>query len=146
MEVTIGENAVKATTEKVAAHFSDKYPTNTICPVRDIISRISDKWSIHAIIMLGKTEKLRFGELKKGIEGISQRMLTVTLRNMEEDGFITRTVYAQIPPRVEYQLTPLGRSLLGQLIGLSEWATANMDDVVKSRRKYAKANLPENSY
>ena len=79
----------------------------------------------------------------KSIHGISQRMLTVTLRNLERDGLLTRQVYPEIPPRVEYQLTELGRSLLFQLIGLSEWASANMQQVLDARERYdEKVNLP----
>ena len=136
MEVTIGELEPEGTQEKTAAHFSDNCTTNVICPVTDIIDRISDKWSVHAIITLGKADKLRFGELKKSIHGISQRMLTVTLKHLEQDGLVTRTVYPQIPPKVEYQLTELGRSLLGQLINLSKWATENMNHILRAREEH----------
>jgi DNA-binding HxlR family transcriptional regulator len=138
MEVTIAKKERKATSEKVVGHFSDKGPTNSLCPVRDILSRVSDKWSMHTIILLGKSEKLRFTELKKGIEGISQRMLTVTLRALEEDGFLVREIFPEIPPRVEYRLTDLGRSLLQQLMQLSDWANENMDEVLKQRKRYSK--------
>ncbi len=137
MEVTIEKKARKASIANVADHFSDKHPTNMVCPVRDILARVSDKWSMTLIIALGKTEKLRFNELKKTIEGISQRMLTVTLRALEEDGFITRKIFAEVPPRVEYQLTDLGRSLLHQLIQLSDWANENMGEVLKYRKQYS---------
>ena len=140
MEVTIGQNSQKGTREKVKAHFSDNHSTNHFCPVSDVIDRISDKWSVHAIIKLGKAEKLRFGELKKEIHGISQRMLTVTLKNLEQDGLVTRTVYPQIPPKVEYQLTELGYSLLGQLIQLSEWASENMNQILRAREVYILKN------
>ncbi|MDF3078200.1 MAG: transcriptional regulator [Sphingobacteriaceae bacterium] len=93
---------------------------------------------MHTIILLGKSEKLRFTELKKGIEGISQRMLTVTLRALEEDGFLVREIFPEIPPRVEYRLTDLGRSLLQQLMQLSDWANENMDEVLKQRKRYSK--------
>lgn len=136
MKVTIGDTAHKGTQESANAHFSDNRTTNHHCPVTDVIDRISDKWSVHAIIMLGKTDKMRFGELKKGIHGISQRMLTVTLKHLEQDGLLTRTVYPQIPPKVEYQLTELGRSLLGQLVQLSEWASENMNQIFRAREEY----------
>lgn len=138
MEVTIGKEARKASIKNVADHFSDNHPTNHICPVRDILARVSDKWSMQTIILLGKSEKLRFTELKKGIEGISQRMLTVTLRALEEDGFLLREIFPEIPPRVEYRLTDLGRSLLQQLMHLSDWANENMDEVLKQRKHYSK--------
>lgn len=140
MKVTIGNPEHKGTQENVMEHFSDKNLTNHYCPVTDIIDRISDKWSVHAIIMLGKSDKLRFGELKKGIHGISQRMLTVTLKHLERDGLLTRTVYAQIPPKVEYKLTELGRSLLGQLVQLSEWASENMNQILRAREEYILKN------
>lgn len=136
MEVTNAINAQKGSRAKALAHFSDNHSTNHHCPVTDVIDRISDKWSVHAIIMLGRSDKLRFGELKKGIHGISQRMLTVTLKHLEEDGLLTRKVYAQIPPKVEYQLTEMGRSLLGQLIQLSEWASENMNEILRAREDY----------
>jgi DNA-binding HxlR family transcriptional regulator len=138
MEVTIEKKHRKASIENVADHFSDKHPTNSVCPVRDILARVSDKWSMHTIILLGKSEKLRFTELKKGIEGISQRMLTVTLRALEEDGFLVREIFPEIPPRVEYRLTELGRSLLQQLMQLSDWANQNMQEVLKQRKRYSK--------
>ncbi|MXV14761.1 winged helix-turn-helix transcriptional regulator [Hufsiella ginkgonis] len=135
MKVTNGETAQLGTIEKVVNHFSDNRPTKD-CPVTDVLCRISDKWTMHAIISLGKAEKLRFTELKKKIEGISQRMLTVTLRTLEEDGFVTRTIYPQIPPRVEYALTPLGRSLVAQIMSLSNWASENMEEVFKARERF----------
>lgn len=140
MKVTIGNKEHKGTQENVLDHFSDNHSTNNYCPVTDVIDRISDKWSVHTIIMLGKSEKVRFGELKKGIHGISQRMLTVTLKHLERDGLLTRKVYPQIPPKVEYQLTELGRSLLGQLVQLSEWAAENMNDILRAREEYILKN------
>ena len=140
MKVTIGNNKPEGTQENAMHYFSDNHSTNHYCPVTDVIDRISDKWSVHAIIMLGRNEKLRFGELKKGIQGISQRMLTVTLKHLEQDGLLTRTVYPQIPPKVEYQLTDLGRSLLGQLIQLSEWASENMNHILRAREEHILKN------
>ncbi|MEJ6979253.1 helix-turn-helix domain-containing protein [Pedobacter sp. P351] len=140
MKVTNGNKEHKGTQENVIDHFSDNHSTNHYCPVTDVIDRIGDKWSVHTIIMLGKSDKLRFGELKKGIHGISQRMLTVTLKHLERDGLVTRTVYPQIPPKVEYQLTELGRSLLGQLVQLSEWASENMNYILRAREDYILKN------
>ncbi|MDP3469571.1 MAG: helix-turn-helix domain-containing protein [Daejeonella sp.] len=91
---------------------------------------------MHAIIILGKADTLRFTALKKLIPGISQRMLTVTLRTLEEDGLVTRTIFPQIPPRVEYELTPLGRSLVAQLISLSGWANENRVHILRAREEY----------
>ena len=102
-----------------------------ICPVKDIMARYGDKWSMHTILLLGRQNSLRFSELKASIDGISQRMLTVTLRVLQEDGLIERTVYAERPPRVEYALTVLGESLLEQLVDLSEWALKHQDEIQK---------------
>lgn len=139
MKVTNGELTSKGTTEEIKNYFSDVKKTKD-CPITDVLARISDKWTMHALIILGKTEKLRFTELKNQIEGISQRMLTVTLRSLEEDGFITRTMFPQIPPRVEYELTPLGRSLVVELIKLSKWANDNMREVLEARERYILKN------
>jgi DNA-binding HxlR family transcriptional regulator len=140
MKVTIENPAIGGTKENCNTNFSDNHSTKRYCPVTDVIDRIGDKWSVHAIIMLGRNEKLRFGELKKGIEGISQRMLTVTLKHLERDGLVSRKVYPQIPPKVEYQLTNLGRSLLGQLMQLSKWASENMNHILRSREDYILKN------
>ncbi len=110
---------------------------NSFCPVRDIISRISDKWSMLAILALGGFGKLRFNELKHKIGDVSQRMLTVTLRHLEADGLITRKIYPEVPPRVEYDLTELGLNLLEQYSVFSDWASANGDIIIKSRKKNA---------
>ena len=86
----------------------------TFCPIRDIIERVSDKWSMLATLALGGHCKLRFNELKLKISDVSQRMLTVTVRNLEADGLITRKIFPEVPPRVEYELTPLGYELMEQ--------------------------------
>ncbi len=108
-----------------------------LCPVRDILDRIGDKWSLLSILHLGSTGSLRFNELRKRITGISQRMLTVTLRALETDGLVARTVYAEVPPRVEYALTALGQSLLGALIELGNWAAAHAPAIAAARQRMA---------
>ncbi len=108
---------------------------NQICPIRDIIARISDKWSMLAILALGGYGKMRFNELKHKIGDVSQRMLTVTLRHLEADGFITRKIYPEVPPRVEYELTELGFSLLTQYSFFADWANANGEVIIQSRKK-----------
>lgn len=145
MEVTIANNASQVGIEDLNKGFSDNSQTKMMCPVRDILDRIGDKWSIHTIILLGQGNVLRFNELKKQIDGISQRMLTVTLRSLEEDGFVSRKIYAEVPPRVEYTLTDLGRSLLVQLKSLSQWASDNLDHVASSREKHNNTNEKANS-
>ena len=107
-----------------------------VCPVRDIIARVSDKWSMLAIYALGGFGTLRFNELKHKIGDISQRMLTVTLRNLEKDGIITRRLFAEVPPRVEYELTPLGYSLMEQLAQFAEWANTNSKQILSARKKH----------
>jgi DNA-binding HxlR family transcriptional regulator len=108
--------------------------TQQFCPVRDVIARLSDKWSILVIYALGGYGTLRFNELKHKIGDISQRMLTVTLRNLELDGIITRKIYAEVPPRVEYQLTELGYSLMHQLAQFATWANTNGQAIYAKRQ------------
>ena len=126
--------------EKISAVFTGACIHKNICPVKDILARYSDKWSIYAVLLLGQYERMRFSELRMGIEGISQRMLTVTLRSLEKDGIATRTVYTEIPPRVEYKLTALGESLVKQLLQMATWAEENFTEILKARKKYEKLN------
>ncbi|PZO27891.1 MAG: transcriptional regulator, partial [Flavobacteriaceae bacterium] len=102
-----------------------------ICPVRDIIARISDKWTLLAIYALGGYGKMRFNELKQRIGDVSQRMLTVTLRNLESDGLVNRKVFPEVPPRVEYELTSLGISLMNQMKYIIDWANENGEEIIK---------------
>ena len=113
----------------------EKCAKESDCPIRSVLDRFGDKWSILAILILAETEKLRFNELHKAIGDISQKMLTVTLRTLETDGLVRRTVFPEIPPRVEYNLTDRGRSLLPHLHSLTAWATENMPAIHKSRAK-----------
>jgi DNA-binding HxlR family transcriptional regulator len=101
----------------------------------DILNRIGDKWSVMVVGHLTK-KTMRFNELRHSIGGISQRMLTLTLRNLERDGLVIRTVYPEIPPRVEYQLTELGRTLTDPLDTLWNWAAKHGADVRTAREKY----------
>jgi DNA-binding HxlR family transcriptional regulator len=96
------------------------------CPVSEVFRRIGDKWSMLLVILLGGRPH-RYNELHRSIEGISQRMLTRTLRNLESDGLVQRTVFPSVPPSVEYRLTPLGESLLQPLSGLADWAVQHSD-------------------
>lgn len=109
----------------------------SVCPIRNILDRFGDKWSMLSIFHLGEAGTLRFNELKKRIDGISQRMLTVTLRTLERDGLVTRRIFAEIPPRVEYELTDLGQSLLLQIIELGDWASNHSAQILKAREQYA---------
>ena len=112
------------------------------CEVRQILDRIADKWSLLAIALL-ESRTLRFNELRREIDGISQRMLTVTLRQLERDGLVTRTVYPVVPPRVEYALTPLGQTLHSTIQALVTWTETHQDEVAAARAAYdARAALP----
>ena len=103
--------------------------------MRAILAKIADKWSILTIMMLSDGTK-RFSELQRGIEGISQRMLTLTLRGLERDGLVTREVFPTIPPRVEYTLTPLGSSLRTPVNALGQWVMANLPEIDAARRRF----------
>ncbi len=106
------------------------------CPVRQVLDRLSDKWTTLVILTLGETEKMRFNELHKNISDVSEKMLTVSLRKLEADGLISRKVYPVIPPKVEYQLTALGRNFLPLLHSVSDWAYQHMDQIVQNRARY----------
>jgi DNA-binding HxlR family transcriptional regulator len=103
--------------------------------VTQVLSRIGDKWTVLVIIML-QERAYRFNELRRGIDGISQRMLTLTLRNMERDGLVTRTVTPSIPPRVDYELTDVGASLAGPVKILGEWAFDNLKRIAAAQASY----------
>jgi len=105
------------------------------CEVRQILDRIADKWSLLVIALLER-RKLRFTELKKSIEGISQRMLTNTLRQLERDGIVARTVFPVVPPRVEYELTPLGCTLHETIQSLVGWTESHQREIIAARVRY----------
>ncbi len=104
-------------------------------PVAPILARVGDKWSILVVMILSQGPR-RFNDLKRNIDGISQRMLTLTLRGLERDGLVTRTVFPTIPPRVDYALTDLGHSLCVPVTGLGNWAMANIDAIERSRAEF----------
>jgi DNA-binding HxlR family transcriptional regulator len=101
--------------------------------VREVLDRIGDKWSLMVIGTL-RAGPLRFGELEEAVAGISQRMLTLTLKHLVEDGLVARTAYAEVPPRVEYEVTELGRTLVPLVMALAEWAMANREQINAHRR------------
>ena len=105
------------------------------CVAREILARVGDKWSVYVVATLGDGPR-RFSELKRMIEGVSQRMLTLTLRGLERDGLITRTVYPTIPPRVDYALTALGRDLLNPVSALGTWAIRNQPKIARAREQF----------
>ena len=102
---------------------------NPDCPIRNVLARIGDKWSLLVIVTLSGARTMRFGALQRAIPDISQKMLSVTLRTLEEDGYLTRQVYPEVPPRVEYSLTSRAQSLLACIDPLVAWADANMADI-----------------
>ena len=106
------------------------------CPVRDVLSQLGDAWSTLVIVILSSAGPLRFNALKREIGDVSQRMLAVTLRQLVRDGLVTRTVYPTKPPKVEYALTDLGRSLKRRIDGLVEWADDNHDAIRRARAAY----------
>jgi DNA-binding HxlR family transcriptional regulator len=105
--------------------------------VRAVLDRVGDKWSVLLVSLLGDGS-MRFNELRRSIEGISQRMLTLTLRGLERDGLVNRTVYPTIPPRVDYELTELGRTLLEPVLGLVAWAEKHRTAVQQARERLDK--------
>lgn len=110
------------------------YPT---CPVRQILSKISDKWSMLVLIILESNGTMRFNSLQKAIPDISQKVLTSTLRNLENDGYIIRTIYPEVPPRVEYSLTERALTLLLHLNGLIDWANNNLAAILNDRKEHS---------
>jgi DNA-binding HxlR family transcriptional regulator len=106
------------------------------CPSRQILDRIADKWTILVIGTLATRRAVRFNELRRLIDGISQKMLTQTLREMERDGLVVRTIYAEVPPRVEYALSPLGETLRDPLHALEVWATQHMTEVHAAQERF----------
>jgi DNA-binding HxlR family transcriptional regulator len=105
------------------------------CPVREVLDRVVGKWSV-PILIAAAHGPIRFTELERSIDGISRRMLTLTLRNLERDGMLTRTVHPTVPPKVEYGLTPVARELHASLIGLTSWAERHRVTVAEARAAY----------
>ncbi len=103
------------------------------CPIRNILARFSDKWSLLVLYTLSQQPTMRFNALRRAIPDISQKMLTNTLRTLEEDGFVTRTIYAEVPPRVEYTVTDRALSLIPHVNSLIGWAQENMPAILKDR-------------
>jgi DNA-binding HxlR family transcriptional regulator len=108
--------------------------------VSGVLARVGDKWSVLIIVMLGDGPR-RFNEIKRAVGGISQRMLTLTLRGLERDGLVTRTIFPTIPPRVDYELTKLGRSLWRAVEPLGLWAQGHIGDIHKAQEKFDKRKL-----
>ena len=112
------------------------------CPTRQVLDCIADKWTVLIIRRLADGT-LRFAQLRRSVDGISQKVLTNTLRTLERDGIVTRRIYASVPPKVEYSLTSLGRSLCNLVEGICSWAEANIEQVLAAREVYARAPREE---
>jgi len=112
-----------------------------VCPIHEVLERVAGKWSI---LIIGAVARgpIRFTELERSIDGISRRMLTLTLRNLQRDGLLTRTVYPIVPPRVEYELTDIARELHESLLSLTGWAHQNRETIATARRVYDAERLP----
>ncbi|MDR2563260.1 MAG: helix-turn-helix transcriptional regulator [Prevotellaceae bacterium] len=106
------------------------------CPIREILARLGDKWSLLIIITLNANGTMRFSDIHKSIDDISERMLSVSLRSLETDGLISRKAYPEIPPRVEYRLTESGEKLMPHLNSLVNWALENMQTIMDSRQSH----------
>lgn len=119
-----------------------QWDTREDCEVRQILDRIADKWSLLVIALLAR-ETMRFTELQRRIDGVSQRMLTVTLRHLERDGLVTRTVHPVVPPRVDYALTPLGASLRATIQALVVWTETHQNDIAVARAAYDERHQAE---
>lgn len=122
-----------------------KEETNSIieiCPVRNVIARFGNKWALLTLLIIGEHDVVRFNELNRLIPDVSSRVLSSTLRTLEADGLIDRKVYAVVPPKVEYRLTSIGKSLLPLIRQLTEWAQTNMKKVTNHRKEY-ETSLPQ---
>jgi DNA-binding HxlR family transcriptional regulator len=121
---------------KTADPARGKFSDAEACPIRNVLDRFGDKWSILVLLALDDYGTLRFNELHRAIGEVSQKMLTVTVRTLEADDLVKRTFYPEIPPRVEYQLTARGKSLMPHIYGLVNWALGNLQAIRRSRRKH----------
>lgn len=114
----------------------EKFTRMSTCPVRNIISRFSGKWSMLVLCILAENETTRFNELGRSMPDISPKVLSETLKNLEADGIVSRKLYAEVPPRVEYSLTAIGRSLMPHLLALIGWGAEYFDEIMHNRKKY----------
>ncbi|GAA3933176.1 transcriptional regulator [Chitinophaga oryziterrae] len=115
---------------------SGKFSAAVNCPIRQVLDRFGDKWSILVVELLSGKGRLRFSEIGQHIGDISQKMLTVTLRSLESDGLISREIFPEIPPRVEYELTALGKSLVPHIESLTGWGVEHLDAILQNRKAY----------
>lgn len=124
---------------------SDKNSIIEICPIRNVVARFGNKWALLVILILSENGSTRFNQLGKLIPDISTKMLSGTLHTLEADGLVRRTVYAEVPIRVEYELTPTGQSLVPIIHQLTDWALQNIKSITAHRRKFEKDRLSDTS-
>ncbi len=124
---------------QAAIDVPDEVARAKACTVREVLDRVGGKWSI-GVIVEASQRPVRFTELERTIEGISRRMLTLTLRNLERDGLLTRTVYPTVPPRVEYVATPMAQELYASLVALTSWAERHRAAIAEAREAYDSAH------
>lgn len=137
-----GDAPSASTPTALAARMLDdhlEWPGESPCPVRDVLARVGDRWTVLVVLRLGALGPLRFRQLLRAVDGLSQRMLTLTLRNAERDGLVSRQVFATRPPTVEYALTPLGESMLVPVRQLAEWAMAHREEIDAARKTFGDA-------
>jgi len=122
--------------EKLSEKFSRGELLNVNCPSRDVLKRVTSRWSVLILLAL-QGQTLRFSVLRRAVGGVSERMLAQNLRYLEEDGFVQRIAYDVVPPHVEYRLTPLGREVSEQVVGLADWLELNLSRILAQREKSA---------
>lgn len=130
------EKKLKKALDRISSNSNSEF-----CLIKDVISVVNDKWSIFIILFLGGYKVLRFNELKKKVSGISSKVLSNRLKKMERDGYIERSVYFEVPLRVDYTLTDFGKRYLEQLLGVNEWINKELHVIIENRKKYDKAKL-----
>jgi DNA-binding HxlR family transcriptional regulator len=130
------KRTTRASSTAVIAPPAEIEHTPANCRAREMLVRVADKWSMYVIHVLAEGGPLRFSELRRRVDGVSQRMLTVTLRGMERDGLVRRAMYPEVPPRVEYALTPLGATLRDIVRELIDWSGRHLAEVDRARARY----------
>ena len=121
---------------------TDEHTASACQTVTEVLARVGDKWSVQVVMSLGEGA-LRFNALRRAVDGISQRMLTRTLRNLERDGLVSRAVTPSVPPRVDYSLTPLGHSLVQPVNALGAWAVSNRETIAAARERFDREQVEE---
>ncbi|MGW7615484.1 winged helix-turn-helix transcriptional regulator [Streptomyces antimycoticus] len=129
-------NEAEENTGRAKAPRTDWDPYTGGCPSRDVLDRIGDKWTVLVLGELANSGAKRYTALRRRLDGVSEKMLTQTLRALERDGLVRRTIHPEIPPRVEYELTELGVTLRGPLLALTDWSMRHMNEVLEARAAY----------